>query len=463
MSGKTPSLAELYLLAAQLEQDRRLPLRVLRERDHALADTCEADDDVQRLRCWLAAVSASGGTSQERGARGPQVVDTEGSLAALGRVLALVAGFTGMAAFLLGSGRGLVNVFMFVLLFVVVQALLSLVALVVMARTAGGGAPLVLPLNPARWLLARSLPDRRQLRETQALLRLVLLRYGQELGALFTVAAVAGFFVVLFLSPFTFVWGSTYQLSDGFVQRMVGLLAAPWAAWLPQASVDAQVIAATRFHPAVSGLSQADLVAMGGWWPFLIMCMVCYALLPRLLLWLLSKYLYRREMLAAFLAVPGSELVLARMKTPLVRTQAPASATAVRAHEHVAADRGLLLLNWAGALQPGGRNRYPEFAAVPADGEVNAGLGSQREEFALLQARLVQRPVERLYVAVKSWEPPMAELADFLARFDAVPGCTLFLVPLGDKPVSAGKLEDWQAFARDLPFAAVAVHPLGRQ
>lgn len=263
MSGKTPSLAELYLLAAQLEQDRRLPLRVLRERDHALADTCEADDDVQRLRCWLAAVSASGGTAQERGARGPQVVDTEGSLAALGRVLALVAGFTGMAAFLLGSGRGLVNVFMFVLLFVVVQALLSLVALVVMARTAGGGAPLVLPLNPARWLLARSLPDRRQLRETQALLRLVLLRYGQELGALFTVAAVAGFFVVLFLSPFTFVWGSTYQLSDGFVQRMVGLLAAPWAAWLPQASVDAQVIAATRFHPAVSGLSQADLVAMG--------------------------------------------------------------------------------------------------------------------------------------------------------------------------------------------------------
>lgn len=458
MPAKTPSLADLYDLAAQLEQDRELSVRAVRERDHALALECPAGDDIGRLGFWLAAVSAS------RGGDAGQVPPrfSEGSMAALGRVLTPLCGFAVMAAFLLGSGRGLVNVFMFVLLFVILQALLSLVAAVVMLRTVGGGAPVMLPVNPARWLVGRAIPDGRYLREAQSVIRLVFLRYGQELGALFTLGAIAGFFVVLFLSPFTFVWGSTYQLSDGFVQALSDLLAAPWASWLPQATVDAQLIAATRFHPAITGLSAADLAAMGGWWPFLIMCMLCYALLPRLALWWCSKYFYRRQIRAAFVGMPGSDLVLARMTTPLVSTQGTAGSGRRDGQSSPTTDRGLLLLNWAGALGQGDRSHFPEFTAVPQGREVSAGLGSRAEELAQLRGSL-QQAIEEIYVAVKSWEPPMADLADFLGSLGDVPRCTLFLVPLGDKPVSAGKLEDWQGFARALPFAAVAVHPLGRQ
>ena len=54
----------------------------------------------------------------------------------------------------------------------------------------------------------------------------------------------------------------------------------------------------------------------------------------------------------------------------------------------------------------------------------------------------------------------MADLADFLANFARVPRCTLFLVPLPRKPVSAGRLGDWQVFARALPFDAVDVQAL---
>jgi len=455
MPAKTPSLPDLYRLAAQLEQDRELSVRAVRERDHALARNCPPGDDVERLAFWLAAVSAPAEGSAGSGLG-------EGSLAALGRILAPLSGFAAMAAFLLGSGRGLVNVFMFLLLFVILQALLSLVAAVVMLRTLRGGAPVMLPVNPARWLVARTIPDSRYLREAQSVLRLLFLRYGQELGALFTLGALGGFFVVLFLSPFTFVWGSTYQLSDGFVQTLTALMASPWASWLSQATVDGQVIEATRFHPAVTGLSPAELAAMGGWWPFLIMCMLCYALLPRLLLWLCSRLFYRRQMRAAFVGMPGSELVLARMRTPLVSTQGTTGSGRRDGGDAPPADRALLLLNWAGALGPGDRLHFPEFATVPEDREVSAGLGSQPEELAQVQ-KLLKYSIEGIYVAVKSWEPPMADLADFLAGLGDLQRCTLFLVPLGDRPVSAGKLEDWQGFARGLPFAAVAVHPLGRQ
>ena len=458
MPSTTPSLSELYQLAEQLEFDKELSVQAVRTRDHALAADCHAGDDLGRLHYWLTTVKAQrggGGLHKE-----PWL--TESSAALLGRILAFGFGFAAMATFLFTSGRGLVNVFVFVLLFIVVQALLCLVAAIVMLRTVSGGAPVVLPVNPTQFIVARMFPDRRYLSEAQSVLRLLLLRFGQELGAIFTIGAVAAFFVVLLLTPFTFVWGSTYQLSDGFVVSLTEALATPWAPFLPQATVDAQVIAATRFHPAIVGLDAAELAGMAGWWPFLIMAMISYALLPRLLLWLLSKYFYGRQMRAAFTGMPGSELVLARMKTPLVQTQG--EATAVRKGPSGLAagtDRHLFLLNWSSALGPQDIGHFEEFAAVAQDNIIDAGLGSLPRELERLQARLGS-PVERLYVAVKSWEPPMADLADFLANFGTTPRCTLFLVPLGDKPVSAGKLEDWQSFVRGLQFQSVAVHPLGR-
>ncbi|MEE4144636.1 MAG: DUF2868 domain-containing protein [Halieaceae bacterium] len=460
MPGKTPTLSQLYHLAEQLELDKELPVQTARERDHAIAVDCSAGDDSGRLLFWLDAVSA-----QRRGADGSKEPWlSEASAAALGRLLALFFGFSGMAAFLLTSGRGLVNVFMFLLLFVVIQFLLCLVAAVVMAFTLGPGqAPVVLPLNPARLLVARAFPDRRYLREAQSVVRLVFLRYGQELGALFTLGAIAAFFVVLALSDFTFVWGSTFQLSDSLVEDMTAALAAPWSAWLPQATVGGDLIFATRFHPAITSLGPDNIEAMRGWWPFLIMSMLCYALFPRLLLWLLSRYFYGQQMRTAITRLPGSERVLARMKTPLVRTQGEGAGARPPARDisGVPVDQGLLLLNWANALTPEDVAAFEAFAAVADGNIVNAGLGPVPAELERLASRF-DKPVEQLFVATKSWEPPMADLADFLGNFARVPRCTLFLVPLPHKPVSAARLGDWQVFARALPFDLVDVQALER-
>ena len=455
----TPDLSDLYQLAEQLELDQSVPVRVARERDHAIAEKCVDADDVGRLEYWLKSVSAARG---ERRAHGEPWL-SEASAAALGRVLALLFGCSSMAMFLLTSGRGLVNVFMFLLLFVFVQLLLCTVAAWVMARTVGGAEPVVLPLNPARVLVARAFPDRRYLREAQSVLRLLFLRYGQELGAIFTLGAVAAFFVVLALSDFTFVWGSTFQLSDSLVEQMTAWMASPWSAWLPQATVSGDLIFATRFHPAITALSPTNIEDMRGWWPFLIMAMVTYGLLPRLLLWLLSKFFYRRQMRAAFVRLPGSERVLARMKAPLVRTQGegPGGFAPELENSPVVIDRRLLLLNWANALAPVDITSFAEFASVPEGNVINAGLGPLPDELEQLEDRFA-KPVEHVLVAVKSWEPPMADLADFLDNFASVPRCTLFLIPLPHKSVSTTRLGDWQLFARALAFPVVDVQALER-
>lgn len=458
MPGKTPSLLELYQLTEQLELDKELPVAAARERDHAIAASCSSANDTDRLLFWLEQVSA-----QRPGDDSPRESWlNESSAAILGRILALFFGFSGMAAFLLTSGRGLVNVFMFLLLFVLVQFLLCLVAAVVMVLTVGGQKPVVLPVNPARFVVSRVLPDRRYLQEAQSVLRLLFLRYGQELGAIFTLGAIGAFFVVLAMSDFTFVWGSTFQLSDGFVEKMTALLAAPWSALVPAATVSGELIAASRFHPAISAISPATVEAMRGWWPFLIMAMVCYALLPRLLLWLASKILYGRQMRAAFTRLPGSGRVLARMQAPMVRTQGEGSENRGDRQpvENVPSDPGLLLLNWANALGEDDVGRFGEFAAVAEGNIVNAGLGSLPEELARLAGRF-DKSVRQVFVAVKSWEPPMADLADFLANFNNVHSCTLFLVPLAHRQITASRLDDWQVFARSLDFAMVDVQALG--
>ncbi|MBP6725443.1 MAG: DUF2868 domain-containing protein, partial [Halioglobus sp.] len=332
----------------------------------------------------------------------------------------------------------------------------------VMTRIATGRlAPAALPLNPSRLLLARTLPDRRYLREAESVVRLVLLRYGQELGALFTLGAVAAFFLLLALSDFTFVWGSTFDLGDSWVEDMTTVLSAPWSAWLPQATVSAELVFSSRFHPAIAALSPADISAMRGWWPFLIMCVLIYALLPRLLLWLFSLLLYRRQARALVVRLPGSERVLARMTSPLVTTQGASSAERqpAAAANRAATDPGLLLLNWANALRQEDLARYEVLAAVDPANIVSAGLGALPEERQRLAA-VYGRRFDHVMVAVKSWEPPLADLADLLAEFAGVPRCTLFLLPLPHKQVPATRLGDWQLFARGLAFPLVDVQAL---
>ena len=309
-----------------------------------------------------------------------------------------------------------------------------------------------------RWNL-----DKRYLRESQSVLRLLLLRYGQEFGAIFTVGAVVAFFVVLAFSDFTFVWGSTFEVSDDFVRSFTQTLATPWSAWLPQATVSPQIIVDSRYHPALTDLSQANIASMRGWWPFLIMALLSYALLPRIFLWVLSKFFYLRLIRSSFARYPGAEAILARMKSPVVKTQAlEPEVLSGQSHDvAVQLDEGLVLLIWAGALDPGGHGSFEGLRAVPPGNVLTAGLGSLAEDGQCVD-KLNQYAPERLLVAVKAWEPPMADFSDFLCRLDKVTQCTLCLVPLPQRAVAEQNLQEWRTFCRELPFAVVDIQALER-
>lgn len=452
-SASTPALTDLYRLGQQIDADREQPVAQLRQRDHEIGQACNASDDAGRLLFWLHKMQ---GVQAAEGDDSPWL--NEHSAALLLRVFALGAGFITMLGFLLASGRGLVNVFLFLLIFVLLQLLFSMAAAVVMLRSLRGNAPASFPLNPARFVTARVMPDRRYLREASGVLRLLLLRYGQEFGAVFTLGAITAFMCLLAFSDFSFVWGSTFSVSDDFASSFTGLLSAPWSTWLPQGVLSPQMIAETRYNPALVDLSQISDDSRRGWWPFLLMCMLVYALLPRLLLWTASRLAYTRELTRSFVCFPGAEVVLSRMRRPVVNTQAVDEETAAPALHRVALDEGLMLLDWAGALA-GERASFEVLLSVPPGNQVAGGLGSPADDATSVSAVNTYGP-ETLLVAVKAWEPPMADLADVLAGVTSVPRCTVCLVPLPGKAVTEHSLQEWQAFSRELPFAVASAQAL---
>lgn len=451
-SVSTPALTDLYRLGAQIQSDADLSVAELQQRDHAIGQACTASDTSGRLMYWLREVS-----SDDREMQTPWL--SEHSAAVLMRAAAAVAGFFTMLGFLLASDRGLVNVFLFLLLFVLLQLLFSAGSAFVMLRSVRGHPPAAFPLNPARFVTSRAMPDKRYLRESSGVVRLLLLRYGQEFGAIFTLGAMTAFLCLLAFTDFSFVWGSTFGISDAAVNSMIGFLSGPWSSWLPLAVPGQEIISDTRYHPSQMDLGQMNDDSRRGWWPFLMACMLLYALLPRLLLWFASRVAYRREIKRSFEGFPGAELVLSRMCRPQVKTQAAEAESADPVGPAVAIDEGVMLLNWAGALDAGHDRRFENLLSVPVNNLLAAGLGSPANDAASVAAINSYKP-ESLLVAVKAWEPPMADLADMLSGITGVPRCTLCLVPLPERGVAEHSLEEWQAFSRDLSFPVMSAQPL---
>ena len=453
VSATTPALEHLYQLGQQIEADREQALELLRQRDHEIGRECNAPDDAGRLLFWLGRVQPA---NPERGGSWLN----EQSAAILLRAFALAVGAVTMVGFLLASDRGLVNVFLFLLVFVLLQLLFAIGAGVVMLRSLRGNPPTSFPLNPARFVTARALPDKRFLDEAAGVLRLLLLRYGQEFGALFTLGAVAAFLCLLAFADFSFVWGSTFGVSDELVSTATRLVSAPWSVWLPQGVLAPELVADTRYNPAEIDLSQMNDDSRRGWWPFLLMCMLVYGLLPRILLWLASRLAYVRELNRSFVCFPGAELVLSRMKRPMVKTQAEQAEEIDLSPPLAAVDEAVMLLDWAGALEQG-EQQFEQLLRVPLANYLRGGVGSPDEDSTSVAAVNRYKP-ETLLVAVKSWEPPMADLADTLCRVTETPRCSLCLVPLPGREVSGHAVDEWEAFARELPFAAVSTQALHR-
>lgn len=136
-------------------------------------------------------------------------------------------------------------------------------------------------------------------------------------AACFSLGALGGTLFRVTVSDVAFGWQSTILTQSSRVQELVAAVALPWSAWLPRAVPTPADIEGSRIilKQGIASLTQAHLVS---WWPFLCMGMLCYAVLPRLVL-ILAARRARESACGAFDAgQPRLRRLILRMKSPVM-------------------------------------------------------------------------------------------------------------------------------------------------
>jgi hypothetical protein len=268
------------------------------------------------------------------------------------RGLAMAGGLAGLMVaygFLAYHGVRPVNVAVFFFVFVLLPAVFSLfsVAGFLFRHIRGSGtksrgmaalvSSLLFDRVPGMLRRVRNKPEKRpaengrtRLDETLVFIRTKKQAYGDlffwplvilvSLFALFfSLGALGGTLFRVAFSDVAFGWQSTLAATPVVVHDLVTLVSMPWTAWVPEAltgptleQIDGSRIVLKQ---GIAALATKDLVS---WWPFLCLSMVCYAIVPRVLV-IGGAVLAQRSALKRFdFQKPRFRRLIVRMKSPVM-------------------------------------------------------------------------------------------------------------------------------------------------
>ncbi|EAR23420.1 DUF2868 domain-containing protein [Nitrococcus mobilis] len=448
-----PILADLVDLSVQVDRDAGLTPSELRRRDRPIGQKLAhlTGKPQGQLRQWLREIS------QNRPSQaGATAVKTLHRMALILSAVGLIIGWGAALAIFAYDGTRPVNVVNVLAAFVGVQLLLLLLtAIVALPRNLLQRLPGARPvqdllgwLSPGRLVpvAARYLPAEHRLALEAALGRhkashmaygqvqkWLILRFSQILAIAFNIGALAGCLYLVTVSDLAFGWSTTLTVDSQSFHSLITQLAWPWRSWLPGAVPSIEVIDATRYFRFDHGIlpnapdGSTDVAALGQWWPFLLMAIACYGLLPRLGLFVLSQWRLDAALKTALVHAPGALQILDRMNRALVETAATEPEVRMKsgaiqevpfpAHGLDRNRTNAYLINWAGinAEEEQFDNLFRRTMGVAVERMLYAGrMDSIDEDERTIDEVSSAAHNPPILVAVKSWEPPLLDFMDFL-------------------------------------------------
>lgn len=352
------------------------------------------------------------------------------ALAALG----LCVGFLLSYGVLTGDEAGRVNLLYLLLLFAILPVAGLLLSLLLMFRRGGlglAGLLLAIPLWPRHLTLA--LPGLGSARD-----RKLWLFYQTQIFTLgFSLGCLLLYLLLLLGTDISFVWRSTLlEPADLFPTLQV--LALPWGFW-PEAQPSLALIESTRDFRIDDFLIDGQVASestVGLWWQYILAAQISYSLLPRSVMLVVARSLYMRSRRQAASGIAtaaptanrgttGNEVVLAEVTTTVTTPY--------------------ILLDWAATpllcqtrvqQQLGAAAQIQPIGPLPQSPEMNPDHSHS------------------LVVLVKSWEPPLGELADRLRLLDSEQDKLILPLDWNDSnaaPPAPAHLHEWRRFAATLP------------
>lgn len=258
----------------------------------------------------------------------------------------------------------------------------------------------------------------------------------------FALGLVASFCLHLLLTDLAFVWSSTLSWSNSSVLQWSHWIATPWAWLWPEAVPNLALIEHSRFGQSTF-VDGANASMARGWWPFVLMCLLVYSLLPRLLSYAWSWISLNRQIKRQFELDPcinewwNQRLQPVRISTELEQAQAEIPQTVAEGSKAWPKVEQILYYGvWSEAhLQLARQSLPPTLQSLSLS---RFTPDSSRQPSLLL---------------CKAWEPPLGALADLCQSWsDTDSGLYLFAVPLPQLSAARQQqlLQSWKLFAPQL-------------
>lgn len=447
------NLTLLLALEAQDRRDQRQDPVFLHRRDRRYAlDHPDHTGSAADLQGWLQHLSQWSGAPADQ--TGPPelaaLTNVNRVFAGLGALLGIVA----MAGLLVFDGGQRINLTL-ILGFIALQLLLALATTLQSLAGWNPWGPALGYLN--RWTgLATHLSS-----DTPGVLQQLRphwLAGAAQLGGL--CFAVTGWLTLMIsgvLQDLAFGWSTTLSVADEPFHRFISLLATPWHSLIPEAAPSLELVRDTRFYRADGSGNPVDPQRWGQWWSFVSLAWLCYVILPRASLWLLSQVLLRRAVHQQLSHHPAVTALRYRMETATLDT---GNQHDDRHHEPdlntdvqpVPLPEAAVVIRWAPASDDPGQPCWPPTLPLLSAG----GRQSLIQDLATLETaghhlrEAGEQPA--VLLVCRAWEPPTGELADFIQdgrdRWPA--GTVIALLPLNvdNQPPDPPMLAPWQRFVR---------------
>ena len=420
-----------------LEADRKVAHAQRLHRDRTIGQgACESglDDSLKTVLCWW---RHAGKSVANADGEGQKVVRVRGLVNLVVVLFGLISGLGVVVAVFQYDGSHPINVVTLIAVFVILQTLLISMSLLMLLPGGNITGRVLETINPGAMLsgvLRRRLPGYAKsggffsgiemgtgsfTRAHQSLLRWQLFSWSQLLGCAFNTGALLGAVLLIVFTDLAFGWSSTLMLESAEFQKFVYAVAIPWSGSWPDALPSQLLIEQSRYYRLDAGPA-ANFVAQNltAWWPFVIACILTYGLLPRVALWCISRFYLRRALVIFLTDNPQVIALLDRMRTPEVALASPVHGSAEALMDEIPHKKPdvltgeVPLIIWSDSVDIA--QWVKQYGVEVGDTYRAGGLCSIAEDQSAINS-IGNTHQDTVIIAVKSWEPPLNDLLDFVS------------------------------------------------
>ncbi len=267
----------------------------------------------------------------------------------------------------------------------------------------------------------------------------------------FNLGLLATTLLKILASDLAFGWQSTLQLSAEGIYQAVKFIALPWSWFLPQ-SVSFPSLAEIEgsriiLKEGIYHLATQNLIA---WWPFLAFCLLFYGLAFRFGLLIFGRVMEKKSLAQIQFDTPDCISLAQRMQTPLVSTQAAPEPDDIEIAQAVVPQKE--------PMQRQSNTLLPQVVLIPDDIFLtcsslklnphlnNNGFSAQQlyafmagydedQQLIELLASRDWKIDEGLLIVMEAWMPPLVDFLSYLRSLRQVlPENTIINITLIGKP-----------------------------